>query len=125
MDKYFTSMEQGGIQSLKTHLRNSQAKWDETAFAGAGYGIDDTNVPSTSTSVLKTSYDNTTDSRSFQHSILTMLQAMRITHIATSIAELPHDRLHGRVSLPHKLKLATRLYKVSTGSAPATLDAEC
>jgi len=45
MDKYFTSMEQGGIQSLKTHLRNSQAKWDETAFAGAGYGIDDTNVP--------------------------------------------------------------------------------
>ncbi|RYN85436.1 hypothetical protein AA0120_g8813 [Alternaria tenuissima] len=46
MDKYFTSMEQGGIQSLKTHLRNSQAKWDETAFAGAGYGIDDTNVPS-------------------------------------------------------------------------------
>jgi hypothetical protein len=53
MDKYFTSMEQGGIQSLKTHLRNSQAKWDETAFAGAGYGIDDTNVPSTSTSVRR------------------------------------------------------------------------
>ncbi|KAG9196032.1 hypothetical protein G6011_01153 [Alternaria panax] len=45
MDKYFTSMDQGGISSLKTHLRNSQAKWDETAFAGAGYGIDDTNVP--------------------------------------------------------------------------------
>ncbi|KAI4918611.1 hypothetical protein J4E90_002997 [Alternaria incomplexa] len=46
MDKYFSSMDQGGISALKTHLRNSQAKWDETAFAGAGYGIDDTNVPS-------------------------------------------------------------------------------
>ncbi|KAI4945806.1 hypothetical protein J4E91_007720 [Alternaria rosae] len=46
VDKYFSSMDQGGISALKTHLRNSQAKWDETAFAGAGYGIDDTNVPS-------------------------------------------------------------------------------
>jgi len=53
MDKYFSSMDQGGISALKTHLRNSQAKWDETAFAGAGYGIDDTNVPSTSAQARK------------------------------------------------------------------------
>jgi hypothetical protein len=58
MDKYFSSMEQGGISALKTHLRNSQAKWDETAFAGAGYGVDDATVPSTSTLAMKTSQDN-------------------------------------------------------------------
>ncbi|KAL6160318.1 hypothetical protein ACJBU6_01660 [Exserohilum turcicum] len=41
MDKYFSSMDQGGISALKTHLRNSQAKWDESAFGGAMYGADD------------------------------------------------------------------------------------
>jgi hypothetical protein len=121
MDKYFTSMEQGGISALKTHLRNSQAKWDETAFAGAGYGIDDTNVPSTSAPTSKTSYDNTTDSGPFQHLILTMLQVMRTTRIATSIAEHPHARLHERVSPRHKLKPAMRPYKVSTTNAPGAL----
>ncbi|XP_014550761.1 hypothetical protein COCVIDRAFT_114639 [Bipolaris victoriae FI3] len=47
MDKYFSSMEQqGGISVLKSHLRNSQPKWDETAFGGAMYGADDATVPS-------------------------------------------------------------------------------
>jgi hypothetical protein len=125
MDKYFTSMEQGGISSLKTHLRNSQAKWDETAFAGAGYGIDDTNVPSTSSPALKTAYDNTTDSGRFQRLILTMLQVMRITRIATSIAEHLLARPLEPVSPLHKLKLVTRPYKVSASDAPGALDWKC
>ena len=47
MDKYFSSMDQGGISALKSHLRNSQAKWDESAFDGAMYGADGATVPST------------------------------------------------------------------------------
>jgi hypothetical protein len=46
MDKYFSSMDQGGISALKAHLRNSQPKWDETAFGGAMYGADDASIPS-------------------------------------------------------------------------------
>lgn len=47
MDKYFSTMDQGGISALKAHLRNSQAKWDEDPFNGAMYGVDDATVPST------------------------------------------------------------------------------
>ncbi|USP75751.1 hypothetical protein yc1106_03025 [Curvularia clavata] len=46
MDKYFSTMDQGGISALKAHLRNSQAKWDESPFNGAMYGVDDTTLPS-------------------------------------------------------------------------------
>jgi hypothetical protein len=35
------------ITNLRTLLRNSEAKWDETAFGGAAYGNDAT-LPSTS-----------------------------------------------------------------------------
>ena len=125
MDKYFTSMEQGGIQSLKTHLRNSQAKWDETAFAGAGYGIDDTNVPSTSAQAWKTPWDNTADSGGLQHSILTMLQVSTTTPIATSIAEHPRARRLEPVSPPHKHKPAMRPYKVSATNAPRASPRKC
>jgi hypothetical protein len=121
VDKYFSSMDHGGISALKTHLRNSQAKWDETAFAGAGYGIDDTNVPSTSTLSRATSKDNTADSGGFQHSILTMLQVSKTTRIATSIAEHPRAHPHERASPPRKHKLAMRPYKVSVTNAPAGL----
>ncbi|RAR14296.1 ubiquitin interaction motif protein [Stemphylium lycopersici] len=46
VNNYFDSQGEGGISSLKAHLRNSQAKWDETAFGGAMYGADDTNIAS-------------------------------------------------------------------------------
>ncbi|KAI1513324.1 hypothetical protein L13192_01292 [Pyrenophora tritici-repentis] len=48
LDKYFITLEQGGMSSLKSHLRNSQAKWDEAAFGEAMYGADDSTIPSTS-----------------------------------------------------------------------------
>ncbi|RMZ73264.1 ubiquitin interaction motif [Pyrenophora seminiperda CCB06] len=43
--KYFDALEQGGLASLRSHLRNSQAKWDEAAFGGAMYGADDSTIP--------------------------------------------------------------------------------
>jgi hypothetical protein len=61
MNNYFDSLDSGGLSTLKTHLHNSQAKWDETAFGGAMYGGDDATIPSTSTPVLGTSKGNNAD----------------------------------------------------------------
>ena len=82
LDKYFNTLEQGGISSLKSHLRNSQAKWDEVAFGGAMYGADDSTIPSTSIPAYTASMGNKADRGWYQHSILTMLQATTTIPIA-------------------------------------------
>lgn len=112
MDKYFSSMDQGGISALKTHLRNSQAKWDESAFGGAMYGADD--APGTSHLLPTTLKNSKTDEHSHQLSILTMRQATKITPTAMLIAEPPHARLLERALPLCRHRLATPRCKVST-----------
>lgn len=122
MDKYFNTVEQGGLPSLKAHLRNSQAKWDEAAFGGAMYGADDSTIPSTSTPAHTASMGNKADRGWYQHSILTMLQATRITPTAMLIAELPRARLLERASLPPRPRPAMRPYRVSIRDVIGVLD---
>jgi hypothetical protein len=109
---YFDALNNGSLSSFKDNLRRSQAKWDETAFGGAAYGADDSNIPSTSVPAQGASKSYTADWCWCQLSILTMLQVLRTIPTAPSIAPHPRARRHERATPPRKPRPATRPCKV-------------